>query len=367
MKFSIITVCLNSVKTIEQTILSVTEQRYPYVEYIVIDGGSTDGTLDIIKKYADKIHYWVSEPDFGIYDAMNKGIKKVTGDVIAFLNADDWYEADILSIISRYFQHNDVDMIGGCIQYIYNGSIMGKTASKYDLKKIYINSGCPHQALFARKAVFNKIGVFHTQYRLSADYEWILRAWAARTSFCSIPDVCTNFRIGGISTDRCYDGYCEVYEAARKVLGEEYYDEIEKYYEGDNRLEKYFYEQEFLGFISETNINLLKEYLPDSVYYIWGTGNQGGRCLSILEMTDLEIMGLVDNDKIKWGTRIGRYKVFSPKELDRKIKICIATRQYDDDIKQQLKEMGYADNEYIVFSDIMKDIVMKQTGLVYSK
>ena len=95
---SVITVSYNAVTTIEQTILSVINQTYSNIEYIIIDGGSTDGTVDIIRKYADRIAYWVSEPDKGIYDAMNKGTKKANGEYIAFLNSDDWYELDAVSI-----------------------------------------------------------------------------------------------------------------------------------------------------------------------------------------------------------------------------------------------------------------------------
>lgn len=90
LKISIITVSYNAAKTIEQTIQSVVNQTYDNIEYIIIDGGSTDGTVDIIKKYEDKIAYWVSEPDKGIYDAMNKGILKASGEYIYFLGADDW-------------------------------------------------------------------------------------------------------------------------------------------------------------------------------------------------------------------------------------------------------------------------------------
>ena len=113
---SVVTVSYNAVSTIEQTILSVINQTYPNVEYIIIDGGSTDGTVDIIKKYADKIAYWVSEPDKGIYDAMNKGGLKTTGDFIQFLNAGDWLENEhvIEKIFKDWFKRVDViygDMI----------------------------------------------------------------------------------------------------------------------------------------------------------------------------------------------------------------------------------------------------------------
>ena len=105
MKLSIITVSLNNKDTIEQTIRSVLSQTYNNVEYIVIDGGSTDGTVDIIKKYEDKISYWVSESDKGIYDAMNKGIRKATGDIVGILNADDFYvDENVLEKVVKCFE-----------------------------------------------------------------------------------------------------------------------------------------------------------------------------------------------------------------------------------------------------------------------
>lgn len=97
LKISVVTVCYNAVETLEETMLSVLHQTYPDIEYIIIDGGSTDGTVDIIKKYADRLAYWVSEPDKGIYDAMNKGIDIATGDYINFMNAGD-----------KFYQHNTV-------------------------------------------------------------------------------------------------------------------------------------------------------------------------------------------------------------------------------------------------------------------
>ena len=114
MRISVITVCFNSKETLEQTIKSVVGQEYEDKEYIVIDGGSTDGTVDILKKYAEQIAFWLSEPDEGIYDAMNKGIKHATGDVIAFLNSDDWYEPDTLTRVAGYFLSNRIDCpLGG--------------------------------------------------------------------------------------------------------------------------------------------------------------------------------------------------------------------------------------------------------------
>ncbi len=101
LKFSVITVSYNSENTIEKTIKSIIAQKYPDIEYIIIDGGSTDNTVNIIKKYEQQITRWISESDQGIYDAMNKGINMASGDVISFLNSDDWYEEDIFQIVDR--------------------------------------------------------------------------------------------------------------------------------------------------------------------------------------------------------------------------------------------------------------------------
>ena len=113
MKITIITVCMNSVNTIEKTIRRVIEQEYSDLEYIVIDGGSTDGTLEVLRQYESYIDKWISEPDNGIYDAMNKGIELSTGEVIAFLNSDDWYEKDAIKIVENAFMEGEFDCTMG--------------------------------------------------------------------------------------------------------------------------------------------------------------------------------------------------------------------------------------------------------------
>ena len=132
---SVITVSYNAVSTIEQTILSVINQTYSNIEYIIIDGGSTDGTIDIIRRYEDKIAYWVSEPDRGIYDAMNKGASKANGEYIAFLNSDDWYELDAVSIIAQ-FADGKTDLISGIIKLYKNNIFLYAHGASMD--NIYI-------------------------------------------------------------------------------------------------------------------------------------------------------------------------------------------------------------------------------------
>ncbi len=119
LKISVITVSYNAAATIEQTILSVVGQAYPYIEYIIIDGGSTDGTVDIIRKYEDKIAYWVSEPDNGMYDALAKGFVRATGDVCAYINADDFYQPHAFATVCQIFHNMDCQWLTG-INAIYN-------------------------------------------------------------------------------------------------------------------------------------------------------------------------------------------------------------------------------------------------------
>lgn len=165
MKISVVTVCYNAVQTLEKTMLSVLNQTYPDVEYIIIDGGSTDGTVDIIKKYADRLAYWVSEPDKGIYDAMNKGIRVATGDYLYFLGADDILLADLGDIISKISNKN----------IVYYGSIKLKTTGReYSCgfnKLSLIRNNVSHQAILYPRSVFLKF-VYNLDYKLYAD--WLL-------------------------------------------------------------------------------------------------------------------------------------------------------------------------------------------------
>lgn len=180
MKISIITPTYNSVKTIRRTISSIIDQNYSELEYIVIDGGSTDGTLEIIKSYKNKINFkLISESDRGIFDAMNKGIKLATGDIIGILNSDDFYDNNkVLQNIAEAFNDQKIEAVYGDI--IYFGDDVNKVsrywkAGKY--KESKLNNGwiIPHPSLFLRKTVYDKCGIFNLDFKIAADYEFILR------------------------------------------------------------------------------------------------------------------------------------------------------------------------------------------------
>lgn len=157
-KITVVTVCYNAVDTIENTILSVLNQTYDNIEYIIIDGSSTDGTVDIIKKYADKIAYWVSEPDNGIYDAMNKGIDIATGDYINFMNAGDgFYDNEALSNLMPFIKNNVSVIFGKSIKT--NGSGDEKLEIPipfYTQNKRIKSPGICHQATFVETSLLKK-------------------------------------------------------------------------------------------------------------------------------------------------------------------------------------------------------------------
>jgi glycosyltransferase involved in cell wall biosynthesis len=175
---SVITVVHNGEKHLEQAILSVLGQTYDNLEYIIVDGGSTDGTLDIIKKYDDRIDSWISEPDRGISDAMNKGIRLATGDLIAHLHADDYYSdpSVISSVCSEYLRHKDVLWLTGGIDIVdRNGKILQEIpVRKYSYRKLIRGNFILHPATFVTRRAFEKAGCFNEEYRYAMDYDlWI--------------------------------------------------------------------------------------------------------------------------------------------------------------------------------------------------
>lgn len=204
MKISIITAVLNGNRYIEDTIKSVLSQSYNDIEYIIIDGGSTDGTLEKVNKYKKKISKFISEQDKGIYDAMNKGIGFASGDIIGFLNSDDVYaDSEIVSNVVNSFIENKID---GCYgDLIYVNSSLEKTV-RYWKSGIYRRGSfrkgwmIPHPTFFLSKAIYSKYGGYHTEFKISADYELMLRLIEKnRISVYYIPKVFVKMRTGGKS------------------------------------------------------------------------------------------------------------------------------------------------------------------------
>jgi glycosyltransferase involved in cell wall biosynthesis len=205
---SIITVTFNAEKHLEQTIRSVLNQTYKNIEYIIIDGGSKDKTIDIIKKFEDQIDLWISEPDGGIYFAMNKGITLAKGDIIGILNADDYYFEDSVKIVVEANKVNNADVYHGDMLSI-NDITNKEELSKPDESKMNEKPSIFHPTCFVKKSVYQKIGGFDTKFKISSDYEFLLRCKKNQILFNYVPQLITTFRVGGMSAS-CYsnvEGY----------------------------------------------------------------------------------------------------------------------------------------------------------------
>ena len=198
-KFTIVTVTYNSSKTVKQTIQSVLGQTYKNFEYILVDGASKDGTVDVIKSYAERDSRirLISEPDHGIYDAMNKGIKMATGDVIALLNSDDFYEPDALANIVENIPRKENFVVYGMVRFLKNereDSVIINSHNSLSEKMIM------HPACFVSKAVYENYQ-YDTTYKSAADYDLFIRLYQNNDIvFVPVYKIISNFRLGGMSS-----------------------------------------------------------------------------------------------------------------------------------------------------------------------
>jgi glycosyltransferase involved in cell wall biosynthesis len=209
MKITIVTVAYNSAKTIKDTIESVLSQTYKNYEYIIVDGKSKDNTLDIVKEYEPRFEgrlSWISEPDKGIYDAMNKGISMATGDVVGILNSDDFYHRnDIFEQVVSAFSDKQVDAIYGDVRFVKDSNL-DKTVRYYSSKtfspkKFRFGFMPAHPSFFTYKRFFDNFGCYKIDYKIAADYELLLRFIYIHKLRCKyIPLDFMKMRLGGVST-----------------------------------------------------------------------------------------------------------------------------------------------------------------------
>lgn len=206
MKISIITVCYNSARTIADTLRSIAGQTYPDIEYIVIDGGSSDGTVGLIRELGPQGTVIVSEADDGIYDAMNKGIALATGDVIGFLNADDVYaDTDVLAKVAKVMAHEGLDALFGDVEFFRSENpertVRRYRSARFSPGRIAWGSMPAHPALFLHRRVYERFGSFRTDYRISGDFELVARIFHQNTlKYRYLPEVLVRMRTGGVST-----------------------------------------------------------------------------------------------------------------------------------------------------------------------
>lgn len=203
-KISVITVCYNAIDVIEKTILSVLSQTYDNIEYIIVDGGSTDGTVDIIKKYQDRIDKWLSEPDQGIYDAMNKGIGLAKGDYINFMNAGDQFVNNrVLEQLVPYYSSNNDVIYGDCVLDKFDRRYIYKAKPSWLADDRIPSMGFNHQSSFVKTSLA-KMYPFDLKYKLAADFNMMVTLFRAHYSFVYAQIPIVYYNLDGVSSENVY-------------------------------------------------------------------------------------------------------------------------------------------------------------------
>ncbi len=223
-KFTIITITYNAARWLERTVVSILSQSYPNIEYLIIDGGSKDGTVDIIKQYAPGIAYWVSEPDKGLYDAMNKGLKQATGDYVWFINAGDTLQsaATVQRIAMKIGKRSSLpDVIYGETSIVdAEGKPLGmrrlKAPKQLTWKSFRMGMLVCHQSFIAKRTIAPE---YDLQYRLSADYDWCIRCLKQAKSIYNTKMILSNYLEEGLSTQQRKASLKERYEVMCKYYG----------------------------------------------------------------------------------------------------------------------------------------------------
>lgn len=203
---TVVTVCYNSASSLEQALRSVAIQDWPRVEHIVIDGGSTDDTLAILDRYQNHLSYMVSEPDKGIYEAMNKGLDRATGDIVCFLNADDQYASShVLSRVVKQMQAHQLDALLGDVAFFHATDPMRMVrryrSDRFTPERLAWGWMPAHPALFLNKSVVQRVGRFKADYRIAGDFDYIARAFYGQDlRYQHLPKVLVHMQTGGAST-----------------------------------------------------------------------------------------------------------------------------------------------------------------------
>lgn len=207
MKISIITATYNSGLTLRDTIRSVLSQSYPDIEYIIIDGGSKDNTLEIINKYKDKIAKVISEPDKGIYDAMNKGIRMATGDIVGILNSDDFFTStNVIENIVKAFESNDIDAVFGDIHFVkpdnLNKSVRYYSSSIFRPSLFRFGFMPAHPSFYVKRICYEKYGLYDLNYKIASDYDLLIRfLYINKITYKYLNIDFVTMRMGGASTE----------------------------------------------------------------------------------------------------------------------------------------------------------------------
>lgn len=335
-RISMITVTFNCVNTVEQTIKSVLNQKSSDIEYIIVDGMSTDGTWEVINQYADRIDRIIHEPDTGIYDAMNKGIAASSGEIIGFINGDDWLDDETISTVIDSFD-DGIDVLYGRI-YVLKKDGSYEISEKESMEDIWYKM-IPHPSVFVKRSCFSRWGFFDDRYLIAADYDLILRFYINNAKFLYNNQLTVYFREGGVSTTRTLESALEVREISNKYV--RYCDDREKFQEliirrFVNSIFDYICCDDSYG-IRRRIENKFDHQLGDLC--VFGAGYWGTRLLERLKINDIKCSRIVDNNESRIGEIIGDTVVYSPQILIHgKWDVIIATSSGFEGIKEQIRK-----------------------------
>jgi len=348
-KITIITACYNSEKTIEQTIQSVLNQTYDNIEYIVIDGASTDGTMEIVEKYRDRIDIIVSEEDDGVYDAFNKGIKVATGDFINFMNADDYFStSEIIEEIACHIEeHKGVLMIHGNVRAFDERTghwhFRGGQLILDDFEK---GKMCPHQSVFTHKKLFEEFKGFDLKYKILADVDFTIKCFKNyEEKIIYIPIEIACFRLGGLSnalrheknmhTENAiihFNQFGSIPDYSSKII-----DDYETYHTNQNYrlwLERSLLNEKY----TNGKINSLK----GQRIAVFGTKKNATYLYHDLKKSGIDIKFFLDNDERMQNQQLHKKPIISLEEINNKeiSTIIISIERYNtaEIIKQQLQQ-----------------------------
>lgn len=362
-KLSIITVSYNAKSTIEKTLRSALELNWSNKEILIIDGNSTDGTKDVIKQHENEIDYWLSENDAGIYDAMNKGISKATGEWVAFLNCGDTYYKGAADWIGKIT--SDIDVVYGNDAIVDKNDKIMERKAKSIKRMLYQMVSC-HQAFFVRRRLFDEIGRFDISYRIAADYVWLLDSYLKGKRFHYEDILMVNYRAGGMSEleyDVLHKEYMRVCVEKMKdnaSISSTAYGDILNF---KRKQSCYFYIKRELDKHKDDKIRELiisnEKYVKYGNLALWCMGKYGRSMAEYLDWCGLEVSYYVDGkakeDKDEY------YYISPPERLNAfcgLIIITTADNQFQNQVKEHINN-GLCDDCAIITLDELGEMAYK--------
>lgn len=360
-KISIIIVVKNAKETIERSIKSVLCQSNTNFQLIIIDGQSTDGTLDIIEKYRNNIDVFISEKDNGIYYAMNKGIYYSNGDVLAFLNSDDWYCEDTLERVKEVFENNNyIEMVYGDV-LLENELVTSKRIADDNFLNTLLNFNICHQCVFVRKEIFEKIGIFNTVYRYAAEYDWMLRVALSGVHMFHDNMFYVHYSTGGMSEQHVEEHSTEAWKSSKKWLCDKELLKIaEKRYK-KNIAKSHW--QNTLRTMDECALDIIKNCLKqkkfDSNIIIYGAGRFGRELKILLDTISINTVAFLDKkyQEIKNIEEISVISFESYIKNYKKNKVIITPINAYEDIEEVFKKNNLLkDKDYLILIEFLIEV-----------